>query len=96
MRVLQNLARNEQKLAKQHPETSLDSLFYVAGETPSSSLDEVLPKQLSTQEREILIWRFEQNMDYSEIANRLGISEPGCRSRVSRAIKRCRELLQQP
>lgn len=96
MRVLQNLARNEQKRAKQHPETSLDSLFYVAGETPSSSLDEVLPKQLSTQEREILIWRFEQNMNYSEIANRLGISEPGCRSRVSRAIKRCRELLQQP
>ena len=87
MRVLQNLARNEQKRAKQHPETSLDSLFYVAGETPSSSLDEVLPTQLSTQERD---------MDYSEIANRLGISEPGCRSRVSRAIKRCRELLQQP
>ena len=95
MRVLQNLALNERRRIQRHPETSLDTLLFVAGSEPASSLEEMLPKQLSPQEREILIWRFEENMDYDEIADRLGISETGCRSRVSRAVKRCRELLQQ-
>lgn len=94
MRVLQNLALNERRRVKRHPETSLDSLLDLAGETPANALEDMLPKQLSKADREILIWRFEQNMDYDEIADRLGISETGCRSRVSRAVKRCRELMQ--
>lgn len=56
----------------------------------SASLDLLLPKQLSREEREILVWRFEQQMEYREIADRLGISEVGCRSRVSKAIAHCR------
>ena len=95
MRVLQNLALNERRRVKRHPETSLDSLLNLAGETPANALEDMLPKQLSKADREILLWRFEQNMDYDEIAERLGISETGCRSRVFRAMKRCRELLQQ-
>ena len=95
MRVLQNLALNERRRLKSHPETSLDSLLDLAGETPANALEDMLPKQLSKADREILLWRFEQNMDYDEIAERLGISETGCRSRVFRAMKRCRELLQQ-
>lgn len=95
MRVLQNLALNERRRVKRHPETSLDSLLDLAGETPANALEDMLPKQLSKADREILLWRFEQNMDYDEIAERLGISETGCRSRVFRAMKRCRELLQQ-
>ena len=95
MRVLQNFVMNERRRIKRHPEASLDSLLYMTGENLSNSLEEMLPKQLSQSDREILMWRFEQNMDYDEIAERLGISEVGCRSRVSRAVKRCRELLQQ-
>ena len=94
MRVLQNLALNERRRVKRHPETSLDSLLGLAGETPANALEDMMPKQLSKADREILIWRFEQNMDYDEIADLLGISETGCRSRVSRAVKRCRELMQ--
>lgn len=95
MRVLQNFVMNERRRIKRHPEASLDSLLYMTGENLSNSLEEMLPKQLSQSDREILMWRFEQNMDYDEIAERLGISEVGCRSRVSRAVKRCREFLQQ-
>ena len=51
-----------------------------------------LPRQLSPQDREVLLWRFEQGLDYDEIANLLGISEAGGRSRVSRAVRRCRAL----
>ena len=96
MRVLQNLALNERRRMKLHPEIPLTFLQDMANNLQSSSIDDILPKQLSKQEREILRWRFEENMDYDKIADRLGISAVGCRSRVFRAIKRCKELLQQP
>ena len=56
------------------------------------ALAETLPRQLSPQDREVLLWRFEQGLDYDEIANLLGISEVGGRSRVSRAVRRFRAL----
>ena len=98
MRTLQNLALNERRRMKRHPDISLESLLNMVGTDPSNlnSVEDILPQQLSKQDREILIWRFERDMDYAEISERLGISETGCRSRVSRAVKRCRELLEQP
>ena len=63
-----------------------------AGVTQRGALAETLPRQLSPQDREVLLWRFEQGLDYDEIANLLGISEAGGRSRVSRAVRRCRAL----
>lgn len=95
MRVLQNLAMNERRRIQRYPETPLDSLLYVAAEAPVTPLEDVFPQKLPEQDRNILIWRFEESMDYAEIAERLGISEVGCRSRVFRAVKRCRELLEQ-
>ena len=53
---------------------------------------DVIPRRLSPQDREVLLWRFEQGLDYDEIAEHLGISETGCRSRVSRSVRRCRAL----
>ena len=83
MRALQNLARNEQRRLNNHSHVSLDSLLGISGGIwPDSLVD-------------ILRWRFEQNMGYDEIADRLGISASGCRSRVFRAVTRCRELLEQ-
>lgn len=94
MKALQNLALNERRRINRHQSISLDNLINVAGVSPPPSIKEILPKQLSEQEREILIWRFEENLDYDEIADRLGISPVGCRSRVSRAISHCRKLLE--
>lgn len=94
MRTLQNLTLNERRRLKRHPETPLESLRHIAGGSPAGSLEDMLPTGLSPQDREILIWRFQENRDYDEIAARLGISQTGCRSRVSRAVKRCRELLE--
>lgn len=65
-------------------EVPLDALFDQAAEADSPPLAESLPRRLSPQDREVLLWRFEQGLDYDEIAERLGISETGCRSRVSR------------
>lgn len=95
MRALQNLARNEQRRLNNHSHVSLDSLLGISGGIWPDSLVDILPKQLSEQDQKILRWRFEQNMGYDEIADRLGISASGCRSRVFRAVTRCRELLEQ-
>lgn len=92
MRTLQNLVLNERRKAAAHAEVPLDSLLNLADES-AAPLEEALPRQLSQQDREILIWRFEQDLDYSQIADRLGISETGCRSRVFRAIRRCRDWM---
>lgn len=42
---------------------------------PEMPLELALPKQLSKEDREILILRFEQRLSCAEIGDRLGISE---------------------
>lgn len=91
--ALHNLINHEWRRKKYHQEVPLDELNVPIDQDSSLSLADVLPKELSPREREILIWRFEQQLEYSEIAERLGISASGCRSRVSRAIANCRKYL---
>lgn len=92
MKALHNLAINERRRTARRQEIPLDTLFDQAAGEASPPLAETLPRQLSPQDREVLLWRFEQGLDYDEIANLLGISEAGGRSRVSRAVRRCRAL----
>lgn len=93
MKTLRNLALNERRRVQAHAAVPLDSVADLLGREPELPLELMLPGQLSREDREILIWRFERRMEYREIADRLGISEAGCRSRVSRAIARCRTYL---
>ena len=92
MRTLTNLVRNEnRRLAS--TEISLETLIPIPTPEEDRVLVELLPAQLVEEDRKVLILRFEQRLDYREIADRLGISETGCRSRVFRALERCRKLL---
>ena len=92
MRTLTNLVRNEnRRLAS--TEISLETLIPIPTPEEDRGLVELLPAQLVEEDRKVLILRFEQRLDYREIADRLGISETGCRSRVFRALERCRKLL---
>lgn len=91
--TLRNLAWNERRRIKRHSQTSLEEAAHLLTGEASQSLDELLPLQLSPEDRDILIWRFERQWDYREIALRLGISEGACRMRVSRAVKKCGEIL---
>ena len=93
MLTLKNLVLNERRRIKNHPEVALESIAELSEAPPDTSLDMLLPKKLSTEDRKVLIWRFEQQIEYREMADRLGISEVGCRSRVSRAIAHCKKLL---
>lgn len=96
MQTLKNLALNERRRMQNHTPLSVDELFSLADKPPDTPLEDILPTKLSPQDRDVLIWRFEQDLSYAEIANRLGISETGCRSRAFRAIRRCKELLEIP
>ena len=92
--TLRNMVQNERRRSTAHPVIPLDSAALVPGAEPGTPLEMALPTTLSPEDRSVLIWRFEQEMSYQEIADRLGISESGCRSRVSRAVARCRKLVE--
>ena len=91
--ALKNNIQNERRRFMAHQIVALDEAAPVAEAEPETPLEELLPQKLPQADRDILIWRFEQDLSYREIADRLGISESSCRSRVSRAISRCRKLI---
>lgn len=94
MKTLTNLVKNENRRFSSR-ELSLEDQFQLPAPEVDRGIGEVLPIQLPEEDRRILVWRFEEGLDYREIANRLGISETGCRSRVFRAVEKCRKLLQE-
>lgn len=92
MQTLNNLVKNEnRRLSSMN--VSIETQYSIPAPDIERGLEELLPLKLSEHDKKILIWRFAQQLDYKEIANRLGISESGCRSRVSRAVEKCRKLL---
>jgi len=92
MQTLNNLIMNELR-SSSHKTIPLDEAIEVPAKTEADSLNHLLPVQLQDNEREILIWRFEQQMSYHDMSKRLCISEALCRKRVSQAIIHCRKFL---
>lgn len=73
--TLFNLARNERrKLRNRLIQVSLDEVAnqLISGDQ-AASIELLLPVRLSSDEREILVWKFEHRMDDRAIANALGI-----------------------
>lgn len=94
MVTLVNLAKNERR-RKSSEEVSLETLFHLpAPETPGK-IEELLPTGLSPEDRQVLIWRFEEGLSHREIGDRLGISENGSQSRLFRALQACRKRLEE-
>ena len=85
-RILANLVRNYARLSW-HNELPIDVLpeSTLSTDGVGMRLREVLPKDLSPQEQEILLLRYEERLSYSEIADVLKIKEASCRSRLMRA-----------
>lgn len=66
----------------------------IAADTPDS-IDEVLPKQLSDDDKRLLKMFYEDKMSYAEISTVLGIPPSTCGSHLLRAKKRCKKLLEE-
>ena len=87
--TLQYLTMKEINRACHSREQSSEELQDIAAADPPA-FHEILPRTLSTEERRILILRFEHRLPHREIAEALGISEVACRKQVSRALQKCR------
>lgn len=92
VQALKHLASNELRRAENRLTVPLEEDLLPAC-WPREALEELLPNGLSRQDRQVLLWRMEEQCAYPEMARRLGISETGCRSRVARAVVRCRLLM---
>ena len=92
VQALKHLASNELRRAENRLTVPLEEDLLPAC-WPREALEELLPNGLSRQDRQVLLWRMEEQCAYPEMARRLGISETGCRSRVARAVARCRLLM---
>ena len=71
-------------------EQSSEDLQDLGAADDPPAFHEILPRNLTTEERRILILRFEHRLSHREIAEALGISEAACRKQVSRALQKCR------
>lgn len=90
--TLRNLARRELARARNRdvPLPPDDMLAGPGNELPMSFY---LPEELTEEEREILLLRIEKGYTYAELAEYLGLYEPACRKRYSRALSKCRVLM---
>lgn len=82
---------NDRRRKESSSEISLDDFFSLEAEPLKETLDTSLPKELSDSERQLLIWKFEGQIDYEEMSERLGITKNACRIRVMRAVEKCRK-----
>jgi RNA polymerase sigma-70 factor (ECF subfamily) len=71
----------------------LDDIKIFLSADIESPFEEILPQGLTTEERQLLIWHFREQLAYDEIAERLHISVLACRTRVFRAKEHCKALL---
>ena len=92
--TLKHLILDETKSARHRLETPLihDASAFIVDTYPEP-LEDLLPKELSPKEREILVLLFEKQLSYEEIAQHLGISILNCRTRAFRAKAHYKELI---
>ena len=88
--TLQYLTMKEINRACHSREESSEEIQDIAAADDPPAFHEILPRTLTTEERRILILRFEHRLSHREIAEALGISEVACRKQVSRALQKCR------
>lgn len=88
--VLQQMEAEQKKLEHERP---LERIIATsAAGMPPLPLRDLLPKGLSPQEQELLVWHYEEQLSYEEIAARLKIPVFTCRTRMCRARKHCLRL----
>ncbi len=92
--TLKNLILDESKSARHRLELPLNENIEVStDDTYEPSLSELLPKDLTPNEQEILILYFEKQLSYNQIAEKLHISILNCRTRLFRAKAHYKELV---
>lgn len=92
-RTMKNQLGNEMRKAYRTREISIEAFQVVGGAFMEEPFEELLPQGLSSMERQLLLWHFQDGLSYEEMSDRLHISITACRTRFSRAKAHCKELL---
>lgn len=90
-----NKLANEMKRARNRMEVPLDQIDILDSEDSLYKLEYDLPKELSDEEREIIIMRIEKRMCYAEIAEIKAIGEDAARQQFSRAFRKCKKYFEE-
>lgn len=96
MVTMNNLVKNERRRMARLMEIPLEDAAQFPAQGPDVPFYETLPRDLSEEEKQLLSWKYELELDHREIAKRLGISPMACRARLSRILKKCRYLMDDP
>ncbi len=92
--TLKNLIADEIKSAKHRLELPLkEDIIIYNDDLFAHSFSELLPKGLTQKEREVLILYYENQFTYEQIAEKLHISVLNSRTRLFRAKKHYKELM---
>ena len=75
-------------------EVSLEDITRLPAQEPGDPFSQALPPGLTPEDRQLLSWKYELELDHREMARRLGISPQACRARLSRLLRKCRDLMQ--
>ncbi len=94
MNTLKFIIANERRRAANTRVVCDELIFDHPAAPPEEPLESVLPSGLSESEKRIIIWRFEKQLSHREMSQLLSITEVNCRNRLSRALKKCKKLME--
>ncbi len=92
-KTVTNLAMNELRRAKTADVPLETQVMGLLAPSPDHGVRELLPASFQEDETQRIIWRFEDQLSYQEIADQLGAPEGTVKSRLSRLLRRLRDIL---
>lgn len=90
--TLQNLIKNELARAMHRKECPLFDENVVVAMEQYESLEDSLPRSLTPDERQVMLWSYEERLDTKEIARRLKTPESTVRVRLFRARQKYKKF----
>lgn len=93
--AVHNVALREMSRAYRTKESLVEDIDVVGAQGLDLPMEHYFPYGLTEQEREILQLRIEVGFSFEDMAEKLGMRADACRKRFSRALARCRMLMEQ-
>lgn len=93
--VLRKRIGNELQKSSRYMEESLELMpeFVAALDPFEEKVADILPNWLNEKERQMLIWRLDEELSWAEISQRMGISVHACEARMNRLREKFKKKL---
>lgn len=96
LKTVTNKSRNEINRACNRREVSIETMYKLAADDPYEHADflEVLPRELSKEEKRMLYLHYAVGFKHTEIAKELGCTASASKMRLYRAKVHCQKLIE--